>query len=822
MQPILGWLNRMPAVRRDNLFWMIGLIALLPAFKAGTLFPTQWLDPLTGEFLLDLPPRVFGWFALPLGALAIVFANRAQRWLAWLVAATHWITLASPYAPPEVAGKVYAVLALAVLVCFVLRGRTNSLAFTGFLAALALITQFDETMTWPPLLLIVATITVGRIVVEAATQNWSLARQLGRNNVLTLGLRTLALWWPMLFLIGVGLWLGEQLKAGTENALYAQDLVTPHCQLDAVGAAATVDCRRVRLGLGDADDIVLQERAFRPVRNGDVNDAVSQLRRAITPLLDKKPAGDLTSPLQSAVREKTYDEVKPQLAQIVTAVEARLAETASGESIGLPIGRDVTRLERLIGAISGSTAPMCLLRSFDWIEVQTEPAGALFRCPEGMTPPPQDAVTSEQAAAPPVPPTFDLTRVGFFDSAYRTIDRDYEERRFELYRRANTIRYQTRGNIRSAREKAAAMFDLVPEDTGLSTRRCDFLEVKCGASNYVIGELNTAYASKRDEARLGYLEELGALEQDANRQTEVFVTQAELAMTARLEQARSLSLASVRRIETGANVVGQLLQLMLIIAIVKSLLYVFARVVFDKSTDIEVDLIDAAAESVQGTVRHTSEISIPADYANDIYFKPNFQPLGPAARFSIPQWTRSWLARIRYGAWHMSQARFPLPEGSGLTFNAIEAEHLVDWEMQPGEEVVFNYNNFVAMNANVELNTVISLRVSNLLLGRMIWHTAKCTDGPGRLILRTRGKPATEAQVRQSIPATRLIAWNRNARFSIDSHLTPQDVFLNGFNLSRSERDDRNHGILVVEADARDGGLLIGTLRFARNFLLPI
>jgi hypothetical protein len=71
---------------------------------------------------------------------------------------------------------------------------------------------------------------------------------------------------------------------------------------------------------------------------------------------------------------------------------------------------------------------------------------------------------------------------------------------------------------------------------------------------------------------------------------------------------------------------------------------------------------------------------------------------------------------------------------------------------------------------------------------------------------------------------TRLVAWNRYARFSVDSHLTRTDVFLNGFNLRRSEHSagDTPHGILVVEADARDGGVLFGTLRFAKHFLLPV
>jgi hypothetical protein len=109
-------------------------------------------------------------------------------------------------------------------------------------------------------------------------------------------------------------------------------------------------------------------------------------------------------------------------------------------------------------------------------------------------------------------------------------------------------------------------------------------------------------------------------------------------------------------------------------------------------------------------------------------------------------------------------------------------------------------------------------------MGRYVFHTAKCVGGPGRLILRTRGKPATAEQAQQSIPISRLVAWNRYARFSVDSHLTRKDIFLNGFNLRRShtETDDERKGNLIVEADAREGGMLVGTLRFARHFVLPI
>ena len=450
----------------------------------------------------------------------------------------------------------------------------------------------------------------------------------------------------------------------------------------------------------------------------------------------------------------------------------------------------------------------CRMKSF----MPTELSPARLNDPEFVCP----EVTDADMA-------FSLTRLPFFDSAYRSVNRDFDVVDWKIKNKFRLLRLQRRLALSDAKRQATDMFDVVPETTGMKKRGCDFLEVKCGASNYVIGELNSAYEKKRGEARKAYVDELGEIEDAADGKTKVFLDNSETALLARAKTSRELTLEAVGRVEKATNLISSLLQLLLIVAVVKSLLYVFSRVIFDKSTTIEVDMLDDDVAMVQGRVRQMQEVEISPDYPLNMYYKSNYQPLGPAARFSIPQWAKSWFARIRYGAWNMSEARMPLPDNTGLTFNAIEAEHLVDWEMAEGEEVVFSYSNFVAMNQNVELNTVISLRVSTLLLGRIVFHTAKCVGGPGRLILRTRGKPATARQVRQSIPASRLIAWNRNARFSVDSHLTPQDIFLNGFNLSRSETEDATpQGILVVEADARDGGLMVGTLRFARNFLLPI
>lgn len=431
-----------------------------------------------------------------------------------------------------------------------------------------------------------------------------------------------------------------------------------------------------------------------------------------------------------------------------------------------------------------------------------------FRCP----------VTDDEQTSWPV------SRLPLFDNIDRTVARVYAIQRTELRRQLASVDASVEGSRAMGEQEARRLFSVVPRTTGMSRRHCDFPYIACEAGNLVITELNKAYKKGRARTEARFVDDMGDRAEEAGVTVQDWTKTAGDSLDAILNSYEANTRGAIARVHSAINVLRQILLLWLVVMTIKSLLYVLARVIFDKSTTIDVDLLERDGVPVEGKVRQVGEVDIPADYPHDIYYKANYQPLGPAPRFSIPQWRASLLSRLRHGAWNMSLVTMPLEPGSRLTFNSIEAEHLVDWEMCEGEEIVFSYRNFVAMNAHVQLRTVISLRIASLLMGRIVFHTARCQGGSGRLILRTRGKPATAQQVQQSIPAARLVAWNRYARFSVDSHLTRTDVFLNGFNLRRSaaEEDDKPQGILIVEADARDGGMLVGTLRFAKNFLMPV
>lgn len=704
-----------------NAFWFVALLGLLPAVRADLLLPHTWPGRLDERYSFGIIDNPFGPGALALAGLAWWLARRLQaRRFLLAVLPFLLITLAASPIGQHFDGinSVYIAAAVAVGILFVLQGQVMSGPFALFAFTLLALWQLDDTLSLSASALCLLTLVVARLAVESVRQNLPLARELGRNNMRALIMKTLALWWPMLLLIGAGLHLGGRLSESGEAALYASGSIIPYCTLDALDGETVLVCPP-----GSA--------------------------RLLPEQITEVPPSELST-------------------------QARCAYVPP-----LPFPED--------------------------------PA---FRASAFSCPPDRDTAAD-----------WAVTRLDVFSNIDRTVARTYQAQRLQLTAALASVDQNVERVPDVAEREARRLFAVVPTSTGMRTSRCRFPDVACGAKNLVISELNNAYRKSRAQSERKFIAHMRGLGSNLEGKTQGYwVPEARKRLHVRLNDAESATSNAIARFRTASHATQQLMLLWLIVIAIKSILYVFARVVFDRSTDIEVDLLELDGTPAQGTVRQRQEVNVGADYAHDMYYKANYQPLGPAPRFSIPQWRASLLSRLRYGAWNMSHVAMPLAEGSSLTFNAVEAEHLVDWEMAEGEEVVFSYRNFVAMNAHVELRTVISLRVATLLMGRMIFHTARCSGGPGRLILRTRGRPATAEQVQQSIPVARLVAWNRYARFSVDSHLTRTDIFLNGFNLRRSAAlcQGQPQGILIVEADARDGGILVGTLRFARTFLVPV
>ena len=742
-----AWIREWRKERVEIVFWMLALLAIVPALRAELLFPFDWTQGIGLNYTVSWFDQTFTLLKLesyPIVRFSIVTAVLlltacvlfviavARRSVARLLVILPYLTILLPYLAVNLGilkgqsiwlvltNSVYVGAAFASFLYFIVAGRVRSLYFVLFVLFLSAYQTIDDLFGWQQITSFVAASLVLSFMYETARQNAPLLKQIGRTGALALFRRTFSLWSPTLLLIVIGLWFSHQITSGTERMLYKQGVVTPYCQFQEAQPSVILRCPQ------DGDR--LSRGAIAVINN------------------DEKP------------------NLCAQRSQIVYEAEP-----------GIP--KQFTK----------------------------------FGCPANY-----HQVDDEHE--------YRLSRAPFFINIDLTIVERFRVMEWKLNVAKQDFQDAKFRNPVWVANEARRMFSFVPRSTGLVKQKCDFMDLKCGTTNLVKGILNSAYLDIRNRAERKFVANAVARAEAGNLKTNQALNAAKKEIDKSLKSLMEQTRKMVNRVFQLSKAIHIIFMAWLIIIAIKSFLYVFSRVIFDKSTDIHVDLLEHEDEAKQGSVKHLQEVMIAGDYPYSLYYKSNYQPLGPAPRFSIPQWRSSLLSRIRFGAWSMNRVDMPLGSERGLTFNAIEAEYLVDWEMKEGEEVIFSYGNFVAMNENIELRTVISLRVATMLMGRFIFHTARCKGGPGRLILRTRGKPATAEQVRQSIPASRLIAWNRYSRFSVDSHLTRADIFLNGFNLRRSDTDDdsRPQGIIVVEADARSGSIMVGTLRFAKHFLLPI
>ena len=860
--PLITWIAALPASARDGVYWLTALVGLIPALRAGLLFPHRWLAGIEVNYS-------FGWIENPLGlgalagALIILVLAAASRETLRLLPIVPYLAILIAGEPGSMLSgfnSVYVVSAFAVFVFFIWAGRLFSWYFGGFVVLLYLWQIRDDLLSSPQIVQFLIVASGLALLREIFAQNRQLLRHLGRQNLAALVGRTFLLWWPTLILIGIGLGIGWLLSSSTEKLLFRFTLVDPHCSIVGAPESGLIICDDdTRESLQKSELTPLNDaESFNATTDWYYNEAVMEIERyfegldvavwatkesatlAIDEMVKRLKASRLTAladavyrrnrsmwslnaPSRKILAEYGAEAVDPEvmadyaqdhfheialvLKNYISGPEAREINPtffelifngrwADGRRGGGRGGRPRPDRDELIAAVKKLIMPFCALDD-----------GQTFPCPDGLE-------TTE---------TFPLERVGFRPSLTASVDKEFIVQRDAIDTQLGQANARLLASKDGAYDAALEVYSVIPPSLGFEEMECGELELKCRLIRLVKTELDSAYRDARDAIGEEFALSMQAKANSGALQAHNAVAVARADLNDALEDWRWRTKASIERAYIVANVVDLVMYFWLALMAIKSLLYVFARVIFDRKTDIALDLVEETAARGQGSIDFVEELVIPGSYPHDMYYKSRYQPLGPAPRFSIPQWRTSIASRLVSGSYNMAKVDMPLEDGGGLTFNATEAQHLVDWQLEEGEEVIFNYRNFVAMNGNIQLRTIISLRVATLLMGRYVFHTAKCVGGPGRLILRTRGKPATPEQLDQSIPIARLVAWSRYARFSVDSHLTTQDVFLNGFNLRRDpDPKTQQKGNLVVEADAREGGLLVGTLRFAKHFVLPV
>ncbi len=250
--------------------------------------------------------------------------------------------------------------------------------------------------------------------------------------------------------------------------------------------------------------------------------------------------------------------------------------------------------------------------------------------------------------------------------------------------------------------------------------------------------------------------------------------------------------------------------------ILKSFLYVFSRVAFSSDDENYVTLLESDGNNSKGTLKKSGNQYVidPKITKENYYISRSFEPSGRAPKFSLPQWRAAILVRVFTRNYAMNKVLMKSrPEE--VHFKAMGSHEFVEWDIKEGEEVVFHFKNFVGISEGIKISAIVSLRLTSLLFGRLIFTTAK---GPGKLILLTKGEPITadNASSSASIATSRIMAWQKNTRFNVESELNLIDVFMSGIYLKKKEED-----LILIDADVK-GPSKNGIVRFIKNFILPV
>ena len=419
-----------------------------------------------------------------------------------------------------------------------------------------------------------------------------------------------------------------------------------------------------------------------------------------------------------------------------------------------------------------------------------------------------------------------LESLGFRESVRRSIDRWHDQAALPAFRRLGVVSRQARAGGRDVDGLARELASVVPASIHLGRQQCRWNHPARCLMNSARESLEEAYARTHSKLQA----KLETVSGDKAAATAAGIDQqigrAVMTLDARLAAQRQ----SAHDYADGLFRSHDLLQLLgwivLALIAIKSFLYVLALELFH--SDEQMTIRFEGAEPIEGEYRTGAQLDIDRAFRYPLITRKQLSNADNNLAFA--PWARAApLARIlrrKYfvftrGSLLEDADRLPAPGAAarGMVASAGGGQSIVEWKMREGEQVIFRYKDFYGASENVQLQSELSLRLSTLLFGRVVFHSARCQFGEGRLLLKASVEAIDQQQIR-AVPMERMIAWNRHAQFTVHSGRTPWKTLINGFTLVRRERPEGASGLIVVSSE--DTGASTGSLRYLKRIFSSI
>ena len=350
---------------------------------------------------------------------------------------------------------------------------------------------------------------------------------------------------------------------------------------------------------------------------------------------------------------------------------------------------------------------------------------------------------------------------------------------------------------------------------GTKTRRCSWYDIVCHLKNGIKSMINSGYLSARESLLSdlqSQVDKAQAAEQDhkvatvnyLNSQTDTFIGRSKQRV---IQVSKALALISA------------LILLYSLLVLGKSFLVVFSRV-FYSTNSIGVPT-DTESSRKPGEIEVVGNVHvIDENQKEPVYLA--FKVLGPNAidRRRIPQALSLFFSRISFGKYVLCKVDMKDTAQKGSCEIKVDAPaEIIKWKINAGQEVFVNMRDLIGFSATCNLKRKISLHISSLVFGRIIYHSIQ---GPGEIYLVTNASAlAGNSDGANSVMhSSSLLAWSSNAEFNIRSSLTKTDVFFSGFSIAKIPL--KKYLVAYDTSQDRRVGSGRGIWRMIRTFLLPI
>jgi hypothetical protein len=419
-----------------------------------------------------------------------------------------------------------------------------------------------------------------------------------------------------------------------------------------------------------------------------------------------------------------------------------------------------------------------------------------------------------------------LDSLGFRESVRRSINRWHEEALDSSVRRLGRLSLEASHGTSSVDALAHALADAAPGRIRLGRADCGWMEPANCAANAAKGAIEQGAQRAREQGVQGLRKEADAAIGSASQQLDQRIGDELLTIDRDLARVRDDAQAYAARLFLFGDLTRLLGWLAVALVAVKSFLYVLALELFHTEQRMTIGFDDAPA--VEGEFRAGRRLTIDRDFPHPMITRK--QLTNTDNNVCLAPWPLSSpISRILHRRYFIftrgsfladaGQDAVPGQPARGMVASAGSGLSIVEWKMRQGEEVIFRYKDFYGASENIRLGLEISFRLSTLLLGRVIFHIARCPDAEGRLLLKANVEEIDQAEVR-AMPPERMLAWNRHARFTIHSGRTLWKTLLNGYTLVRDASAGGPSGRVVVSSD--DAGSNLGSIRYLRRIFTAI